>query len=259
MSQPYLPPELLSLIADLLQDTDDALKTCCLVSKSWIPRTRRHLFAEVVFRTDKDLQSWKTTFPNPITSPAYYTRTLFINFCPVAIAGPEESGWILTFSRAVCFGIGGSSKPATDLLPFHGFSPMLKYLHLVFTTLPSPHVFNFICSFPLLEDLCLVTTGDVFDAGGGFGGGPVVVRSSSPPPFTGMLMLSLKMGMNPITSQLLSLPMGPHFRKLRFRWYSREDALPTTTLVEKCSPTLEFLRIDTSIPGTSSWHLHSHG
>ena len=161
--------------------------------------------------------------------------------------------------RVVCFGIGGSSKPATDLLPFHGFSPVLKYLHLVFTTLPSPHVFNFICSFPLLEDLCLVTTGDVFDAGGNFGGGPVVVRSSSSPPFTGMLMLSLKMGMNPITSQLLSLPMGPHFRKLRFRWYSREDALPTTTLVEKCSPTLEFLRIDTSIPGLSSWHLHSHG
>jgi len=38
-SNPYLPPEILDYIVDLLHNSPNALKECCLVSKSWIPRT----------------------------------------------------------------------------------------------------------------------------------------------------------------------------------------------------------------------------
>jgi hypothetical protein len=34
-----------------LHDTRDALRNCCLIFKSWIPRTRKHLFADVRFYT----------------------------------------------------------------------------------------------------------------------------------------------------------------------------------------------------------------
>ena len=49
MSSPYLPAELLDYIVDHLHDTKDALKSCGLLSKSWIPRTRRRLFANILF------------------------------------------------------------------------------------------------------------------------------------------------------------------------------------------------------------------
>src|ERR1700753_246461 len=50
MSGPRLPAELLDHIADLLRDRE-TLESCCLVSKSWIPRARKHLFACVAFHT----------------------------------------------------------------------------------------------------------------------------------------------------------------------------------------------------------------
>jgi hypothetical protein len=251
MSNPYLLPELLDLIADLLHDKEDALKNCCLVSKSWIPRTRQHLFANVEFRTAKDLQSWKDTFPDPSTSPAYYTRTLSITFCPDATTvGMGLGGWITTFSRVARFEMGTHSKPANFLVPFRGFSPALKSLHLVFKSLPSPRISNFVHSFPLLEELCM-TTDDVFGLFG-IDRKSTVVQSSNLPPFTGALKLSLKSGMDPIASWLLSFPKGPHFRKLCFAWHYRKDASSMTALVERCSPTLEILRIDSEIFGTSS-------
>jgi hypothetical protein len=254
-----LPAELLDCIVDILHDSDDGLKNCCLVSKSWIPRARRHLFAQVLFRNTKDLQSWKTTFPDPFTSPACYTRNLSIKFCPFAIAaGGEEGGWIQTFSRTVRFEIGTPFQPATFLLPFHGFSPALKTLHVYFTALPSTLVFDFACSFPLLEDLS-VSTRDAVDSGGGIGGKSPVVQPSSPPPFTGMLKLCLETGRNSIPSRLLSLPKGPHFRKLWSLWFSRENALLVAALVERCSPTLEHLMIGSGITCTSGWHPCSRG
>src|ERR1700753_3734442 len=77
MSPPNLPPELLDHIADFLCDSSDALKSCCLVSKSWIPAARKHLFADIQFRTIDDLESWEAIFPDPSASPAHYTKTLF--------------------------------------------------------------------------------------------------------------------------------------------------------------------------------------
>ena len=57
-----LPPELLDHVVDNLSLTRDALKTCCLVSESWIPRARKHLFANIEFLTPEHLQSWKNLF-----------------------------------------------------------------------------------------------------------------------------------------------------------------------------------------------------
>jgi hypothetical protein len=78
MSNPRLPAETLDRMVDYLHDTRDALRNCCLVSKSWVPRTRRHLFADIKFYTTKSLQSWKNVFPDPANSPARYTKTLTV-------------------------------------------------------------------------------------------------------------------------------------------------------------------------------------
>ena len=97
MSNLYLPPEILDCVVDLLHNELEPLRTCCLASKSWVPRTRKHLFAKVEFPSEEVLGSWKRAFPDPSNSPAYHTRTLYVG-CPEAFAAEaEEGGWIQAF------------------------------------------------------------------------------------------------------------------------------------------------------------------
>ena len=49
MSRPHLPPEILEYILDTLHDDPKTLRDCCVVAKSWIPRTKNRLFAKVRF------------------------------------------------------------------------------------------------------------------------------------------------------------------------------------------------------------------
>lgn len=66
-----VPPEMPDLIIDHLYDDPTALKTCCIVSKSWVPRTRKQLFARVKFdSTGFRFKLWKKAFPDPSNSPS---------------------------------------------------------------------------------------------------------------------------------------------------------------------------------------------
>ena len=247
MSSPHLPPELLDRIVDLLRGTVLALRNCCLVSKSWVPRTRKHLFAYIRFITAKDLQSWKKAFPDPSTSPAHYTKTLLID-CPEVFTAADagDGSWIRGFSQVERLEVNSASSYANEsaisLLPLHGLSPALKYLRVIFAVLPSSRVFDLILSFPLLHDLTVIAFYVSIDDGGGPNGSQAA-QPSSPPAFTGSLDICLKHGMEPITRRLLSLPSGIHFRKLKLTWNHEQDLSLTTPLVEGCSGTLESLDI----------------
>ena len=246
MSPRNLPPELLDHIADFLCDSSDALKSCCLVSKSWIPRARKHLFAEIQFRTIDDLESWEAIFPDPSTSPVHYTKTLF-GCCSVVAAAAKEDRWVSAFSSVVHLTMStlktGSSPMAISLVPFHGFSLALKSLRLVSATFTPSQIFDLICSFPLLEDLSLHTTAHVPTKDGDFKKQPTIIQPSNLPAFTGSLTLSARHGMDPFVSRLLSLPNDLHFRNLDLAWYLAADVSSSTELVEGCCSTLESLKI----------------
>jgi hypothetical protein len=247
MSNPHLPAEILDHVVDNLHDAQDALRNCCLTSKSWVPRTRKHLFVDVAFLTPKSLQSWKEIFPDPSVSPAHYAKTLFVGCTEVVTAaGVEAGGWIRAFSRVEHLEINTPNKSATPLVPFHGLSPAIRSLRVsVFVLLPS-QVFNLILSFPLLEDLAVNTYNET-SADNGDGSGrdemPTAAWPLTPPVFTGSLNLGLAGGMKPFTRRLLSLVGGIHFRKLTVRWSHSEDSLATVALVERCSRTLKSLNI----------------
>ncbi|KAF9789269.1 hypothetical protein BJ322DRAFT_977721, partial [Thelephora terrestris] len=53
-----LPPEILDRVIDFLHDDLDALKQCSLVTRSFVPRTRTHLFVHINFESDDDLDAW---------------------------------------------------------------------------------------------------------------------------------------------------------------------------------------------------------
>ena len=63
MPNPHLPPETLDNIVGLLHDKPGALKECCLVSKPWVPRTRKHLFAEIRLLPKENLnRGWRPSW-----------------------------------------------------------------------------------------------------------------------------------------------------------------------------------------------------
>jgi hypothetical protein len=248
MSNPDLPPEILDFIVDILRDQPEALKRCCLVSKSWVPRTRKYLFAEITFRTEKGLKLWKKTFPNPSTSPAHYAKTLFIQCSQVVVAADAEpGGWITGFSSVVSLRVESRALFANgsfSLAPFHGLSPAAKSLRIIIPSLPPPQIINLVLSFPLLEDLA-VTTSFRMSTDNDDGSDKVLttVQPSSLPKFTGSLELYLMGGMKRVTGRLLSLPGGIHFQKLALTCFHEADRLAAMALVEGCSHALESLKI----------------
>ena len=240
MSNPYLPTETLDHIVDLLQNDADTLERCCLVSKSWVPRTRKHLFANIKFHRPSGLERWKKRFPDAANSPAYYTRTLLVD-CPhpITASGKEEGDWIRAFSRVRKLDVN-NGKQAWDvfLAPFHEISPTLKSLHVGFTLIPHPGLFDLICSFPLLEDLSL----EGHDRWLGPRESQTVTRLTSPA-LTGSLDFHTLGVVGKIARQLLDLPNGLHFRTLTLSWDQKTDLSWITELVVKCSHTLESLDI----------------
>jgi len=253
MSNPRLPPEILDYVVDLLHDKPGALKQCCLVSKSWVPRTRKHLFANINLKRVYDLAAWKKTFPDPANSPAYHTRSLFVGCLDsVTVADAEEGGWIRAFSRVVWFKLRTSRHhyPDTCLVPFHNFSPALKSLQLI-SFLPRSRVFNLVCSLPLLEDLSICEPRI-----GGADSDRIDFQPPTSPLLTGTFESYNKGGSGPTVRWLLSLPGGFHFRKLVLTWRNEEDIRWITELVVGCSDTLECFDIQHTTCRTFPRFLH---
>jgi len=218
---------MLDLIVDHLYDDPTALGACCVVSKSWIPRTRKHLFARVKFNTTEfRIELWKKAFPDPSNSPAHHTRTLSIHDAPV-IATAD----IHAFCNVVHLQL--SNMDRTSLFLLRGFSPAIRSLSLIHASLGD---FNLICSFPLLEDLELVTLFPMKDEDGW----NTPLKS---PKLTGTLDFKMFWRASSVTRQLLDLPGGLHFSKITLL-FSNEAAKSVTDLVSGCSGTLELLTLN---------------
>ena len=208
---------------------------CCLVSKSWIPRTRKHLFAQIKV---KDHLEWMRVFPDPTNSPAYYARRLTFN------CAPENSDWIRGFSRIEqlilnCILLDRGAG-IISFIPFYNLAASLRSLCVASDALPRPQTFDLIRLLPLLEDLTL--KGDDIDEEPR--GPPAAVSSSTSPALTGALELSMYEGMERTLSEMLNLPGGLHFRELQLSWCGGIEFPSVAKLVAACSDTLERLDIE---------------
>ena len=101
MLRSRFPPEISDCVIDLLCEEPKVLRECCLVSKSWVPRTRKHLFGAVQFTSSAYVDAWKKAFPDPANSPGCYTRSLFFTCVEEVIttADADEGSWIRAFSE----------------------------------------------------------------------------------------------------------------------------------------------------------------
>jgi len=228
-----LPQEILDLIVDHLHDEQATLKTCCVVSKSWVPHVRKHLFARVEFHSSEShVKLWKETFPDPSNSPAHHTRSLSIHGTPVITAADAGAdGWIRAFHNVVHLKL--SYMDLASVIPFYGFTPTLRSLSLTHVPLDA---FNLICSFPLLEDLSLVA---LLPAQGEDGWKPPSVS----PKLTGTLNLRVFENPHSVTHRLLDIPGGLHFSEITTSFFD-DEAESVADLVSRCSDTLELLTIE---------------
>lgn len=247
ISHPRLPSEILDDIVDFLHDDSEALHRCCLVLKPWISRTRKHLFADIKFQSDNDLDSWKKTFPDPMNSPARHTRTLTIECDP---GDTGEGSWIQSFSSVerLVVNYTWAIIDITHLrapVPFYTFAPSLKSLLITALLLPDSQILDFVRSLLVLEDLTLICDG-VIDADAS--NRPTITSTS--PPLTGSLELFVSDGLAWILRPLVELPGGLRFRKLELAWCCELDLSLVMELVTACSDTLECLDIGCEIYGT---------
>ena len=227
------PPEIFDLVIEHLREERVTLKVCCVVSKSWVPRARRHLFARVQFTDDSRVESWAKAFPDPSNSPAHHTRDLSIRGLPgLTAATTFAHTWIRAFCQitSLTLGTSGWNNKQVSLVPLHALSPSLKSLCLVYYSISSSEIFNLICSFPYLEDLSLMSIGD-----GKAGTSPLLPMS---PKFTGYLRLVMDGGIRFDVWRLLALPGGLRFTDILVGCLE-EDSESVTNLVSACCNTLE--------------------
>jgi len=126
------------------------------------------------------------------------------------------------------------------------------------TTLPPLRIVDLILSFPLLEDLAVVTYKVVATDDDPACVGLPTTTLPSTPPMTGSLRLFQGVGMGPLARRLLSIPGGIHFRKLTLTLAREEDLLSSTALVEGCYQTLEYINISCEHLGVSIRYHNLH-
>ena len=162
---PSLPPEILDLIAEALTThTPNQRHSGPAVSspnRGLIGREHTSSLTSNSALETPISNCWKKAFPDPSTSPAHHTRHLLIRGI-LAATGEDTCGWIRAFHNLVHLQLEGTgwNYPVT-LVPFHGLSPTLRSLRLIST---SPGVLDLVCSFPLLEDLALISPSHRSDA-----------------------------------------------------------------------------------------------
>ncbi|KAF9780888.1 hypothetical protein BJ322DRAFT_287886 [Thelephora terrestris] len=241
-----LPPEILDHIVDNLYDEPIALKACCLVSKSWVERSQRHLFAcvELDSIAGSSVESWMNAFPDPSALPARYARSLGVRDPGVAFVNVRA--WIRSFRRVEELSVdmlGSVELRGVSLLQFHGLSPTLKSLRFANITTPTPEIIGLICSFPLLEDLSLEIISESDTDGW--------AAPPTSPKLTGSLRLNGKN--RSVVRGLLKLPNGLHFSKIRVLCHVAEvDSRTIMDLVSKCSHTLESIHLKYYTPTSTT-------
>ena len=243
MSNRRVPPEIQDHIVDFLQDNRKALRQCCLVCKSWVPRTRKHLFGFVRFRRLRDIERWNKTFPDPSNSPAHHTHSLSMNpLTDVALAVAGEFDSVQTFSHIVHLEVTGDGESAPLWMYFPLFRSLntIKSLRVISFFIPSSQVINLLHHFPLLEDLTLLGYDEPDE--------PQIITPTLAP-LTGTLALNWSRGITYTIRRLLDLPNGLHFRKLRLSTFYVRAFLSMGKLVDACSDSLEHLDIELELGG----------
>ena len=230
-----VPQEIVDEILDHLSADSDSrsLQLCTLVSKSWIPSCRRHLFYTTHF-TPKSMVKWIEAFPVPEDSPAHHVRDLRFsigghNSIPEKFFG--YTPWFTNVERVILLGLGMFDflEPFWTPLPQSTTSltigPDSIPTSFVQTLGITAQQSNFDNSL-LFGSLVWVDKRVLFGIGAILKGG-----------FGGQLRLFGGNASGGVVDTLLEVPTGLHFTEVQVRT-RHECLLSTVMLAEACAKTL---------------------
>ena len=213
------------------------------------------LVDHVDFNSEYPIGLWKNYFEKPLQSPVALSLS-------IGAVSDKALPWIRSFDRLVKLSVNDKEwknipKPLS-LAKLHGVSQALKSLRLVRRHVALSEVFNFICSFPNLEDIelnvklpfetelrtaVLTPSRPTKLASGSDSQNP----PSIPSRLTGTLELygdvKAQCEINSVITKLLTIPGGLHFSHIKMVCPLVIDK-SAMNLVSSCSHNLKTLLID---------------
>ena len=229
---PGVPQEIVDEILDHLATDSSfrALRACALVSKSWVPSCRRHLFYTARF-TSRDMDRWLKSFPAPEESPAHHVREL-----RVRIVGDhcvperffEYARWFMNVKMSL-LGSGGlcQRRPSLWKLP-----QSVTSLTINMDVVTLVQLRDIMAQLPSLDNLSLSGSPVPVDRSALLGVG-TTLRGR----FGGKLLLRDGCAHKDVADVLLGVPTGLRFTEVDIRCMP-ECLLSTVRLVEACGKTL---------------------
>ena len=230
---PSIPQEIIDeILSHIDADSEPwSLRSCALVSKSWLPSCRRHLFYTIYFAW-VDVGRWLETFPVPEESPAHHVKDLCLSVKPYDAPRLDAfSKHILWFTNVESLTLIGrwGLPPSPSRLP-----PSATSLTLNPGSVTLVRVRDALAQLPNLDSLSL--SGSLNPMGkrallgigvplkGRFGGRLQLLEGFAP-------------SHEDVVNMLLEIPTGLRFTEIRIRG-ACECPLPIVRLVEACGTTL---------------------
>ena len=231
---PRIPQEIIDEILDHLATSSnpESLQSCALVSKSWVPSCRRHLFRTSLFSLE-NMKRWLEVFPAPEESPAHFVRNLRFTM-QGHDRGPDKFSecipWFTSVQTVSLSGYGSVRPPWISLLWKLPQSVTSLAIDTAMASLVQ--VRDVIAQLPNLEDLSLSGSFAVVDSRTMVGIG-TVLRGR----FGGRLVLLGEHANRDAVDMLLEVPTGLRFTEVRIRG-TYGCLRSTARLVEVCGETL---------------------
>jgi hypothetical protein len=242
---PELPLELVDKIIDEIAQCDSVhtLRSCCLVQKQWVERSRRHLFKETSLYVTDHFRNWIKTIPLSPDGPYHHVRSLTYRQGP-AVLGPKQlldlyPGHFTSFTKLESLQIFNLSLGRfTSTSMKKAFGPVGRFVRKLMVkdvVLTLNSLLMFLAHFPHLESLHL---GDNLS---------MVPEKKKRPPnlpsLTGELVLASMGSVHRLfVLELSILPLRYSELDVEFRWNS-EILNAIAHLILTCSPTLEKLTL----------------
>ena len=240
-----LPQEIKDQVIDFLYDHKKTLRSCALVSRSWLRQSQKNLFAEV--RIDHYfLAKWCNNIPPGEDGLSSFARKLVVSHRSpheFDIAMPHIS----SFKRVETLMLSGydcvdfCSKPCLPIAPdkYYGhFGETVRSLHLLNPSESLGALLPLIYLFPHLESLTI----EGLMASGEDHPPPPSHKTANPNAFKGKLDLCLLAGNDlGLLSQLAKYPL--RYNCVSINGSSRELDVHFNNLIATCSHTLKTLNI----------------
>ena len=228
---PRIPQEIIDEILDCLTADLRSLRSCALVSKSWLPSCRRHLFHTIFFTSET--AKWFGALREPEESPARHVRDL--RFSIRGYEGAPEKffeyiPWFTNVEKVTLLG-HGSFQPLW--IPWLWKLPRsVTSLTINTGVVTVAQIRDIIVQLPNLNDLSLSGSIAMMDRRTLAGIG-TVLRGR----FGGRLRLLKGHAVKDVMDMLLEIPTGLHFTDVQI-CSTYGCLLSTVTLAEACCKTI---------------------